>query len=93
MRVKVVGEGGVGDGAAKGGEVELGGGVDDIKRGLQEGVNDMDEAAGPGEVLENHRQMVWRGMGLYFGESGLTGVERVDLEPSPLVKILTLPAC
>ena len=51
MGVKVVGERGVGDGAAEGGEVELGDGIDDVDGGLEEGVDDMDEAAGEGEVL------------------------------------------
>ena len=49
--VEVVGEGGVGDGAAEGGEVELRCGGDDVDGGLEEGVDYMDEAAAEGEVL------------------------------------------
>ena len=52
MGVEVVGKGGIGDGAAEGGEIELGRCVYDVDGGLEEGVDYVDEAAREGEVLE-----------------------------------------
>ncbi len=50
--VEGVREGGVGDGAAEGGEVELGGCVDDVLGGLEESVDYVDDAAAEFKVLK-----------------------------------------
>lgn len=50
--VELVRKGGVGDGAAEGGEVELGGCVDDVYGGLKESVDYVDDAAAEFKVLK-----------------------------------------
>lgn len=50
--VEVVREGGVGDGAAEGGKVELRGCVDDVYWGLEESVDYVDDTATEFEVLK-----------------------------------------